>query len=267
MVVITGAGSGIGRALSVAFAGQGAPLALNDHKEETLRETLDLLGLPADRVFSRTFSVADKAAMFDFAEATAAHFGRVDVMINNAGVGLGDYAFDELDLSLLEWVMSVNYFGVVYGSRAFIPYLLKQPEAALVNVSSVYGLAGISGGHSYCSSKFAVNGLNQSLIQEYRNSTLRVHSVHPGGIKTNITRNAVDYQKKFEVFDKNHFRHTPEYAASVIINGIRKKKSRILIGSEAYQLDWIVRLMPIWGATIVNKILDKTRAEVARFVE
>jgi butyryl-CoA dehydrogenase len=263
VVVITGAASGIGRALAEQFARQGARLALNDRNAAALDETALRLRQNGATVLTAAFDVADKTAMFAFAAQVVETCGQVDVVVNNAGLGLGNYPFAELNLAQFEQIMQVNFYGVLYGSRAFVPHLLLRPEAALVNVSSVYGLAGIAEVTAYCASKFAVNGLNQCLIQEFRNTNLTVHSVHPGGIDTNITRNSIDYEPKFELFHKRFLKLSPQYAASVIIRGIRKKKARILIGAEAHRLDVVVRLAPIWGTRLVNKILDKTRREVA----
>lgn len=256
VVVITGAGSGIGRALALAFAREGARLALNEFNRITLRETVALIGKGSE-VFPVEFDVSDKDAMFSFAKSVKERFGQIDMMINNAGVSIGEYPLHQMDLKMFERVMDVNFYGMLYGSRAFIPYLLEQPEASLLNVSSVFGLTGIIHSSAYCASKFAVYGLNQSLIQEYKNSSLTLHSVHPGGIKTNIAKNAVDYNEVHEAFHQQFLKLTPEYAADVIIAGIRKRKKRILIGSEAYLLDFVVRLFPIWGSNIVNGIIQK----------
>jgi len=263
VVVITGAGSGIGQALAEQFAREGARLAINDVDTSALNETALRLQQRGASVLASVFDVSDKDAVFAFAAQVVHDFGQVDVVVNNAGLGLGNYPFAQADLDQFEKIMQVNFYGVLYGSRAFLPHLLKRPEAALVNVSSVYGLAGIAEVTAYCASKFAVNGLNQCLIQEYRDSNLTVHSVHPGGINTNITRNSIDYQPKFELFHKRFLKLSPEYAADTIIRGIRKKKARILIGAEAHRLDVIVRLAPVFGTRLVNKILDKTRREVA----
>lgn len=256
VVAITGAGSGIGRALALAFAKEGARLALNEFNPVTLNETVDLIGKGSE-VFAVAFDVSDKDSMFSFAKSVKERFGQVDIMINNAGISIGEYPLHEMDLNLFERVMDVNFYGMLYGSRAFIPYLLEQTESSLLNVSSVFGLTGIVRSSAYCASKFAVYGLNQSLIQEHKNSTLTVQSVHPGGIKTNIARNAVDYNDAHEAFHQQFLKLSPEYAASVIIAGIRKKKKRILIGTEAYLLDFVVRLFPVWGGNIVNGIIQK----------
>jgi NAD(P)-dependent dehydrogenase (short-subunit alcohol dehydrogenase family) len=262
VVAITGAGSGIGRALALAFAKEGARLALNELNPVTLNETVDLIGKGSE-VFVVAFDVSDKDAMFSFAKSVKERFGQVDIMINNAGISIGEYPLHEMDLNLFERVMDVNFYGMLYGSRAFIPYLVQQPEAALVNVSSVFGLTGIVHSSAYCASKFAVYGLNQSLIQEHKNSTLTIHSVHPGGIRTNIARNAVDYNETHEAFHQQLLKLSPEYAANVIIRGIRRNKKRILIGAEARLLDFIVRMFPLLGGYLVNSIIQK-KVEAAR---
>lgn len=256
VVVITGAGSGIGRALALAFAKEGARLGLNEFNPSTLDETVALIGNGSE-VFPVAFDVSDKDAMFIFAKSVKERFGQIDVMINNAGISIGEYSLHQMDMALFERVMDVNFYGMLYGSQAFIPYLLEQPEAALLNVSSVFGLTGIINSSAYCASKFAVYGLNQSLIQEHKNSTLTIHSVHPGGIKTNIAKNAVDYNEVHEAFHQQFLKLSPEYAASVIIAGIRKKKKRILIGTEAHLLDFLVRLFPVLGSNIINRIIQK----------
>jgi NADP-dependent 3-hydroxy acid dehydrogenase YdfG len=258
-VVITGAGSGIGMALALAFAKEGAHLALNDFNEKTLRETVELLKPFQSDVFENAFDVSNREAMFSFADEVVKKFGQVDVMINNAGIGLGDYPFHEMDLDMFEKVMSINFNGVLYGSRAFILHLLKQPEAVLVNVSSVFGLTGIAYSTAYCASKFAVHGLNQSLMQEYVNTSLFIHSVHPGGVNTNISENSIDYKANntHDDFKKQFLKISPDDAAKTIINGIKKKKRKILIGAEAYQLDIAVRMFPYLGGRIVNKTIQK----------
>jgi Short-chain alcohol dehydrogenase of unknown specificity len=172
VVVITGAGSGIGRALAVAFAKNGAKLALNDFNAETLSETSELVKQENAEVFQSSFDVSSRNAMANFAEEVVKHYGYVDVVINNAGIGLGNYFLHEVDLNLFERVMNINFYGVLYGSHFFIPHLLQRPEAALVNISSVFGLTGIAKTGAYCASKFAVQGLTQCLWNEYAGGIL-----------------------------------------------------------------------------------------------
>jgi len=262
VVVITGAGSGIGRALALSFAKNGAKLALNDFKAATLNETCALAKKEGAEVFETSFDVSNKEAVAKFAEAVVKHYGHVDVVVNNAGIGLGDYLTDEVDLNLFERVMSINFYGVLYGSHFFIPHLLKQPEAALINISSVFGLTGIGKSGAYCASKFAVHGLNQCLWNEYAETNMTVHSVHPGGINTNITQNSLDYNTAgdtamHDAFQKEFLKLTPDYAASVIIEGIKNKKKKILIGSEASQLDFVTRFFPLWGNGYINKMIQQ----------
>lgn len=262
VVVITGAGSGIGRALAFAFAKEGCKLALNDFNEQALYDTAEAIRKNDTEVFTTVFDVADKNAMQEFANNTAKHFGRVDIVVNNAGIGLGDYMLHEVDLNLFERVMQINYFGVLYGSYAFIPHLLKQPEAALINISSIFGLTGIARSTAYCSSKFAVYGLNQCLMQEYADTNLRIHSVHPGGINTNISKNSLDYKsvgdtKLHDAFQKEFLKLSPDYAAQVIIDGIKKDKRKILIGKEAHLLDVVTRFFPMLGNRLVNQMIQR----------
>lgn len=262
VVVITGAGSGIGRALAISFAKSGAKLALNDFKATALNETCALAKKEGTEVFETSFDVSSREAMAKFADAVVKHYRQVDVVVNNAGIGLGDYLVHEVDLNLFERVMSINFYGVLYGTHYFIPHLLKRPEASLVNISSVFGLTGISRSSAYCSSKFAVYGLNQCLWNEYADTNLSIHSVHPGGINTNITQNSLDYNsvadtKMHDAFQKEFLKLTPEYAASVIIDGIKKGKKKILIGAEASQLDFVTRFFPLQGNSFINKTIKR----------
>jgi NAD(P)-dependent dehydrogenase (short-subunit alcohol dehydrogenase family) len=237
VVVITGVGSGIGRALAVNFAQQGARLALNDFNAQTLQETVALLPKGTE-VISTAFDVSQKEAMFQFAAQVMARYGRVDVMINNAGVAISAFRAGDVSIADYEWIMGINLWGMMYGSLAFLPYLRKQPESALVNVSSIFGLHGIPGQAPYVTTKFAIRGFTESLALEEKayGSGVAVSSVHPGGIKTNIARAAKGAETDPEAIDKfeQNFRTTPERAAQIILRGIRRKKSRILVGADAH---------------------------------
>ena len=240
VVVITGAGSGIGRALAQDFAKRGAKLALNDFNEATLKETVASLGKEV-QVFSSVFDVAQEEAMNQFAKETLEHFSRVDVMINNAGVAQENLFVHELSTEDFEWLLGVNMWGTIYGSRAFLPHLRKQKASSLVNISSVFGLAGIPGVSSYSVSKFAVRGFSESVLLEERiNKTgVAVSCVHPGGIKTNIAKSARGAGAgKLDEFEKA-LKTAPSVAAEVIINGIKKKKAIILIGADAYLIYYL----------------------------
>ncbi len=237
VVVITGVGSGIGRALAVNFAQQGARLALNDFNAQTLQETVALLPKGTE-VISTAFDVAQKEGMFQFAEQVMARYGQVDVMVNNAGVAISAFRAGDVAIADYEWIMGINLWGMMYGSLAFLPHLRKQSESALVNVSSIFGLHGIPGQAPYVTTKFAIRGFTESLALEEKahRSGVAVLSVHPGGIKTNIARaakGAETYPEAIDKFEQN-FRTTPDRAAQIILRGIRRKKSRILVGADAH---------------------------------
>ena len=257
VVVITGAGSGIGRALATHFAGLGAKLALNDFNATSLQETTGLLP-SGTNVLASAFDVSQKEAMFLFAEQVVARFGRVDVMINNAGVAISAFTADAVSITDYEWIMGINLWGMMYGSFAFLPHLRKQAESALVNVSSIFGLHGIPGQAPYVTTKFAIRGFTESLaLEEKAHGTgVTVSSVHPGGIKTNIARAARGAETDPEAIDKfeQNFRTTPERAAQIIVSGIRRQKSRILVGADAHlfhfvthRLRWVLQLLLLRG--------------------
>ncbi len=234
VIIITGAGSGIGRALAQAFAVKGAKLALNDYRGILLQDTLSLLSNEV-QVFSSVFDVSDEAMMNRFAKDVISLYGRADVMINNAGVAQESLYMDEIDTKDFEWLLGINMWGTIYGSRAFLPYLRKQKESGLVNISSVFGLVGIPGVSSYSVSKFAVRGFSESVMLEERiNKTgVIVTCVHPGGVKTNIAKSAKGANpEKMKEFEKA-LNKSPESAAFAIIKGIRKKKTKLLIGADA----------------------------------
>jgi len=247
VVVITGTGSGIGRALALEFKKLGAKLAINDYNEVALLETLDLLGGPAN-AFYQAFNVADKTAFYKFAEDVVAHYGRVDVVINNAGVAIFKLTASEISTADYEWIFGINLWGMMHGSLAFLPHLREQQESSLVNVSSIFGIIGFPHQAAYCTTKFAIRGFTETLALEERvlKTGVTVTSVHPGGIKTNIARNA-RYAEMDEIateqFEKS-FITTPEKAAQTIIRGIRLKKTRVLVGRDAKLLYFLTKLSP-----------------------
>jgi NAD(P)-dependent dehydrogenase (short-subunit alcohol dehydrogenase family) len=255
VVVITGAAAGIGKALALQFAKAGSHLALNDFNAEGLLQTVkELKAVATGKIISAPFDVSKVEKFEKFAQQISEEFGRVDIVINNAGVALGRVSVEEVSYEDFEWVMNINFWGMVYGTKTFLPLLKKQSEAALINISSVFGIAGIGHQGPYCASKFAIRGLTESLRMEAMMDFphVKIHSVHPGGIKTDIVRNSrwveevVSDEMQEEVtkrFEKM-FITTPESAAATIVKGIQKKQSKILIGRDAKQLDLMVRLMP-----------------------
>lgn len=247
VVVITGAGSGIGRELATQLAARGAVLALNDWSEAALTETWEQLPETA-RGLRAVFDVGDRTATEAFAQRVRRALGRVDVVINNAGISIRQAPVTHLDVEDFERVLGVNLWGVIYGSLAFLPHLRERPGGSLVNISSVFGLMGFPGSGPYNVSKFGVRGFTETLRVELRGTDLHVACVHPGGIKTNIVRNAdiADAREKerlLRTFDRNA-PTTAARAASVVIRGIERRNPRILIGRDARFIDRVTRLLP-----------------------
>ncbi len=258
-VVITGAGSGIGRHLALQLAQRGSNLAISDVDQTGLDETLSLIAHRQGLLHSQILDVANKHAMFEYAEALKEKYTEVNVLINNAGVGLNTGTLEQTDVEEFEWLMSINFFGVLYGTKAFLPLLSQASWGHIVNVSSLFGLIGAPGQSAYNASKFAVRGMTEALRQELEMTHSRVSctTVHPGGVKTNIARNSrgprqseepqtdlhnalIDNPDDFEKIAKT----TPESAAEQIINAIERNKRRVLVGADAKLLDWIQRHFP-----------------------
>jgi NADP-dependent 3-hydroxy acid dehydrogenase YdfG len=261
VAVITGAGSGIGRALAQQLSAEGALLALSDVNKEGLEETkANLKG--TGKVILTTLDVADRGAFEQYAKDTITKFGQVDMLFNNAGVALAQ-TVENCSYEDFEWLMNINFWGVVYGTKSFLPHMLTRPEAAIVNISSIFGIIALPTQSQYNATKFAVRGFTESLRQEVKDSNLYVGCVHPGGIKTNIVVNGrmhasmlgeQTHAQQIEEFNKMA-RTTPVEAAYTILNGIRKNKRRILIGQDAKFMDRIQRLFPEKYTSIFGALL------------
>jgi NADP-dependent 3-hydroxy acid dehydrogenase YdfG len=250
VVVITGAGSGIGRALALQAAGGGALLALSDWDEDGLAETAaQVRASTGHEVRTDRLDVRDRQAMHDYAASVRTGFGRVNVVVNNAGVALhGD--FEEVTYEDFEWVVDVDFWGVVQGTKEFLPHLIASGEGHVVNISSLVGLLGMPGQTAYNSAKFAVRGFSEALRQEMlvARHPVQVTCVHPGGIRTAIARNARatashDRAEVARHFDTRLARTTPERAAEVIWAGVLAGRPRVLVGADAKLLDALVRLV------------------------
>jgi len=248
VVVITGAASGIGRALALDAAGRGGRLALSDVDSAGLQETADLVReATGHEARLDKLDVRDRAAMKEYAASVASDLGQVDVVVNNAGVALhGD--FEDLDYEALEWIMDIDFWGVVNGTKEFLPYLIASGDGHLVNISSLFGLLAVPGQSAYNAAKFGVRGFTEALRQEMlvNKRPVQVTCVHPGGIKTAIARNARavggDQAAQADLFDSKLARTTAEKAAEVILDGALSGRARVLVGSDAKLLDLLVRL-------------------------
>jgi NAD(P)-dependent dehydrogenase (short-subunit alcohol dehydrogenase family) len=246
--VITGAGSGIGRALSVELARRGARLALSDVDLVRVAETAALCEKEGADVRHYQLDVADRAAMYAHAEAVSGEFGVVNLVINNAGVALMA-PVNEMSWEDLEWVMNIDYWGVVHGTKAFLPHLISSGDGHLVNISSVFGLIGAPTQSAYNSAKFAVRGFTEALRQEMLIERRRVgvSCVHPGGIRTNIVRDARTTEGGTTREMHTQFQRitltTPERAARIILRGVERNRPRILVGPDAYVIDAMPRVL------------------------
>ncbi|MBF6124174.1 SDR family NAD(P)-dependent oxidoreductase [Nocardia brasiliensis] len=260
--VITGAGSGIGRALAENLAKRGAKLALSDIDTDGLAETVARCEKLGAEVKSDRINVAEREAVLLYADAVKAHFGVVHQVYNNAGIAYhGDVV--KTEFKDFDRVMDVDFWGVVNGTKAFLPFLIESGDGHVVNVSSLFGLIAVPGQSAYNSAKFAVRGFTEALRQEMLvgRQPVKVTCVHPGGIKTAVARNAgyaegIDGKQAASLFDSKMAIHTPEMAAQTITEGVRKGHGRVLIGFEAKLLDLFVRVTASGYqrlATVVNR--------------
>ena len=252
VAAITGAASGIGRYLAISLADEGCPVAISDVDENGLQETANMLqGKPVD-VTTHLVDVADREQVYRFADDVVRAHGKANIIINNAGVGLST-SLEEVTYEDFEWLLGINLWGVIYGSKAFLPHLKQQPEGHIVNISSVHGLFTNPGVGPYCTSKFAVRGFTQTLHQELKGTSVSVACVLPGGIDTNIVLNTripssddeeTEREEANRLFQKMIVHTTPEKAARIIVSGIKKRKKRILVGYDAYIFAFLERMFP-----------------------
>ncbi|MCZ4276051.1 SDR family NAD(P)-dependent oxidoreductase [Rhodococcoides yunnanense] len=248
VAVITGAGSGIGRALAVNLAERGAKLALSDVDVNGLAETVRQAQALGAEVESQFLDVAQRETVLDYAETVKARFGKVNQIYNNAGIAYhGDV--DATSFKDIEKIIDVDFWGVVNGTKAFLPHLQESGDGHIVNISSLFGLLAMPSQAAYNAAKFAVRGFSEALRMELliSKAPVKMTVVHPGGIKTAIARNATvaenyDQQSVAKFFDAKLAKTTPDQAAKVILEGVEKGKGRVLIGSDAVALDIIQRL-------------------------
>ena len=265
VAVITGAGSGMGRYLAILLARDGADVCVCDVNEKTLNETVIMLRKYNVSVSSHLLDVSDKESIEALPQKVIDQHGKVDLVFNNAGVGSGSY-FQDMNKDNWDWVMGINFEGVVNSTRAFIPHMINNSEAAIVNTSSIFGMVAIPGQSVYHATKFAVRGFTESLALEMKqtNPNLQIHCVHPGHIGTNIATSArisdEDFDKtqaRMSIFNRNPpktkqemgelFKEGgmhPSKAAKIILDGVKKNNSRIFVGLDAKLLDLSQRLFP-----------------------
>lgn len=251
VAVITGAGSGIGRALALQLAAEGCELAISDVNVAGLEQTRAQINAIA-KVTVRTYvlDVADQAAVETHAKAVADDFGRVNLLINNAGVALSGKIRD-IDMQDFHWLMNINFWGVVHGTQAFLPALIASGDAHIINLSSIFGMISVPKQATYNAAKFAVRGYTEALRQEMRmdNLAVQVSCVHPGGINTDIARNArvaaCENKEKTAALFSKLARTSPEQAAAIIVRGIKANKPRIMVGIDAHLVHFLYRLLGV----------------------
>ena len=264
VAVVTGVGSGIGRALTYQLAARGAVLAISDINDPQLAVTAQHARSLGATVRADHLNVTDRPAMLSYAEEIAAYFGVVHLVINNAGVAhVGDVL--GMRFSDIERVMDTNFWGVVNGTMAFLPHLIASGDGHLVNISSLFGLLSVPGQSAYNAAKFAVRGFTESLRQEMllAGHAVRVTCVHPGGIKTNIARNATrsaDYAdgEALERFERVALRMAPADAARVILTGVARNRARVLVGADAKAFDLLVRLTGSGYQQVMARLARRT---------
>src|SRR5579864_2876793 len=266
-VAVTGAASGIGRALAIELAARGADLALADRDEAGLQAVAaEIAKAKPHKVSLHRVDVANPEEIASFArEAIAAH-PTLNIVINNAGVALLGQ-FHEIDQAQIEWLFNINFWGVVHSTRAFLAHLATQPAAHIVNLSSIFGIVAPPGNTAYAAAKFAVRGFSESLRHELHaaQSPVRLSVVHPGGIKTNIVRNSrmgsaiTDNERRVQSIERFDAiaQTSPRDAALRIIKGIEKNEPRILIGSDARFMDILQRFRPASYWKVIAKRIEK----------
>jgi short-subunit dehydrogenase len=269
---VTGAANGIGRALALELAARGCDLALADRDEAGLQAlAAEIAKAGPQKVSVHRVDVGEPAQIADFAERAIAAHPALNIVVNNAGVALLGQ-FSEIEQEQMDWLMNINFWGVVHATRAFLPQLARQREAHIVNLSSLFGLIAPPGQTAYCSAKFAVRGFSESLRHELAmaKSPVRLSVVHPGGVATSIVRNSrtgtgvTDNARRAESIERFEqvAKTTPQAAALRIIHGIEKNQPRILIGNDARMMDILQRLRPAtYWTPMARKIEKMTKAK------
>jgi NAD(P)-dependent dehydrogenase (short-subunit alcohol dehydrogenase family) len=265
VVVVTGAASGIGRALALRLAREGiARLAISDVNAEGLDETSQLIGgaelVSPPVVSTHVVNVADFEQMQKFVSDVVAQHGRVTHLINNAGVSLAG-TVEEVSIADIEWLMNINFWGMVYGVKLFLPILREQPAGHIINVSSIFGMIAPPGNAAYSASKFAIRGFTEALRHELAETNIAVSCVHPGGVVTNIARNSrvgegtdASVKEKSVALHAKVSRTTADKTAETIVRGIKRRSKRILVGTGARIIDILHRAAPVSYFSVMDWI-------------
>jgi len=266
VVVITGAGSGIGRALALRSARSGALLALSDWDRDGLAETVALAEQAgATKVRQDVVDVSDRSAVASWAAGVVEELGRVNLVVNNAGVSAtGD--FSDLTYDDLDWIVGINFWGVVHGSKEFLPHLVASGDGALVNISSLFGLVSVPGQSAYNATKYAVRGLTEAIREEMlvNRHPVTVTCVHPGGIRTGISRHGrkaagLDAARIDALFEKKLAKMSPDRAAEIILDGALAGKPRVLVGLDAHLIHQFGRIAGARYQDVVARLAARTR--------
>ncbi|PUA82404.1 SDR family NAD(P)-dependent oxidoreductase [Nocardioides currus] len=265
VVVITGAGSGMGREIARQAAEEGAMLAVSDWDADGLGETVEIVKELGAEVRSDVVDVSDRDAMAQWAVDVVGQFGRVNLVVNNAGVSIsGDFetmTYDELD-----WIVGVNFHGVVNGTKEFLPHLIASGDGAIVNISSLFGLVSMPGQSAYNATKYAVRGFTEALREEMliNGHRVSVTCVHPGGIRTGIARNGrttagEDHDRLAHVFDTRLARMPASKAASIILKGARAGRARVLVGADAHVIHHFAKLAGSRYQDVVARLAPRVK--------
>jgi short-subunit dehydrogenase len=271
---LTGAASGIGRALALELAARGCDLALADRDEAGLRTVAAEIGRAHSRkVTVHRVDVGEASEIEAFAQAAVASHPGLNIVVNNAGVALLGQ-FHEVDQAQMDWLMKINFWGVVHSTRAFLPHLARKPEAHIVNLSSIFGIIAPPGQAAYAAAKFAVRGFSESLRHELQMaaSPVKLSVVHPGGVATSIVRNSrtgagvTDNERRAQAIERfdSVAKTTPTAAALRIIKGIENNEPRILIGNDARFMDLLQRFRPASYWAVLARRIEKAMAKAGK---
>lgn len=243
--MVTGAASGIGRAICLELARRGANIAAVDLDEAGLAEVKQDVGSLGRNCSTHKVDVSNRQQMQSLPEDIIAQHGAVHILVNNAGVSV-NLSFLEQEVEDLEWITGINYWGVMYGCKFFLPYLLQQDEAHIVNVSSSAGFTGMKWQSSYSATKFAVTGLSESLFVELANTNVGITCVHPGAVATNILDSArMAQDRRAKMLKTFKFATPPDHAARAICKAIEKKRFKLVLCVDSHVLYGIKRLAPV----------------------